>query len=98
MSDIKETVEVPDYVKDVCSLWHDGQWSLLYSVASTGKVQYKNLFQLINDLPNASDAEDDMDRIAIRNSRAWVNQFLTDQYFDRLNQDELNEEDLYSND
>lgn len=98
MVDVTEKIEVPDYVKDVCALWHDGQTSLMYSVLSTGKIEYQRLFQLINDMPHVGDDPDetDVDRINIRNSRAWINSFLDDNYFENLDQAMIQEETIYS--
>ncbi len=98
MRDVTEKIEVPDYVKDVCSLWHDGQASLMYSVASTGKCEYQRLFQLLNDTPHPSDWCDatELERTKIRNTRAWLENWITDEYFDSLDQAMIQEESVYS--
>jgi hypothetical protein len=98
MRDVTEKIEVPDYVKDVCVLWHDGQASLMYSVASTGKCEYQRLFQLLNDMPHSGDdpSETNIDRIRLRNARTWLENWITDEYFDSLDQAMIQEESIYS--
>ena len=98
MRDVSEKIEVPDYVKDVCALWHDGQASLMYSVLSTGKCEYQRLFQLLNDMPHTGDDPDETEaeRIKLRNARAWLENYVTDEYFDNLDQAMIQEESVYS--
>jgi hypothetical protein len=95
---VTEKIEVPDYVKDVCSLWHDGQTSLMYSVSSTGKCEYQRLFQLLNDMPHVGDDPDEteLDRIKLRNARGWLDNWLTDKYFETLDQEMIRDEEEYS--
>lgn len=95
---VTETFEVPDYIKDVCALWHDGQTSLMYSVASTGKIQYQYIYALLQDMPHANDDPDATatERTQIRNSRQWLNGFIDDEYFETLERSMLEDEETYS--
>ena len=102
---LDQLIEVPDYVKDVCASWHDGQASSLYSVASTGKLKLRNAMQVYNDLPRRSDpiqedydTEDTFlkDKIAIVNANAWVGSLLTDEWHDAMDADSLIEEEIWS--
>lgn len=96
--DVTQEIEVPDYVKDVCTHWHDGQASLMYSVCSTGKIQYQRLFQLLNDMPHVGDDPDatETENTQLRNSRAWINSFLDDNYFETLDEALIQDEEKYS--
>lgn len=48
--DMTEEIEVPDQFVEFAKVWHDGQWSTLYSVASTGKIVLGNINNLYTEI------------------------------------------------
>jgi hypothetical protein len=52
--DMKEEIEVPAEFVEFAKVWHDGQWSSLYSVASTGRIRMSDMFNLYSEIEPAA--------------------------------------------
>lgn len=67
--------EVPGEFVELCGYWHGGQWSVFYSVASTGKVWFSRediMPEIARNRALAAEVEDFEDAATLDRFAQWV--------------------------
>lgn len=88
--DMTEEIEVPAEFVEFAKVWHDGQWSALYGVASTGKIVLGNMNHLYSEIEPAYVYDSigefsgvNYEDFALANRFVvWCDNFLTDEWWE----------------